>query len=264
VKKHHLRHALVPLLLVMATLVLILLGPIPQDQAYHRFEDSRTILGIPNFFDVITNLPFLFIGLLGLSAARGQRPVSMRRICTVLFLGFVLLAFGSGYYHWRPWDGSLVLDRIPIAIIFMSFFCIILHDHVGEWYGGWALLPLNLLGIYSVVSWYMGERMGTGDLRTYILVQFFPLLAMPLLVWLHPSRHQHRRHLVWIYLFFILARAGEAWDAEIYHALNGLLGGHALKHVFMALAGFQVLRMVRQRSTGHPTGPVFFGHGGSA
>ena len=33
------------------------LPPIPQDQAYHQFADHRTLLGIPNFWNVVSNVP---------------------------------------------------------------------------------------------------------------------------------------------------------------------------------------------------------------
>jgi hypothetical protein len=31
--------------------------PIPQDNAYHLFVDNRTIAGVPNFWNVVSNLP---------------------------------------------------------------------------------------------------------------------------------------------------------------------------------------------------------------
>ena len=39
-------------------LCLWLAGPVPQDPAYHCFADGRPLLGIPNFWNVLTNLPF--------------------------------------------------------------------------------------------------------------------------------------------------------------------------------------------------------------
>jgi hypothetical protein len=44
---------------------LLLLPPILQDQSYHQFADQRTILGIPNFWNVVSNLPFLPVGAAG-------------------------------------------------------------------------------------------------------------------------------------------------------------------------------------------------------
>ena len=43
-----------------------LLDPISQDQAYHNFVDLRSWLGIPNTLDVLSNLPFAIVGILGL------------------------------------------------------------------------------------------------------------------------------------------------------------------------------------------------------
>jgi hypothetical protein len=43
-----------------------LLPPIPQPQWYHLFADQRSFLGIPNFNDVVSNLPFAVVGVWGL------------------------------------------------------------------------------------------------------------------------------------------------------------------------------------------------------
>jgi len=40
------------------------LDPIAQSQVYHNFADQRSILGIPNFLDVASNLPFFIFGIL--------------------------------------------------------------------------------------------------------------------------------------------------------------------------------------------------------
>ena len=45
---------------------LLLLPSIKQDQNYHQFADQRTILDIPNFWNVVSNLPFLAVGATGL------------------------------------------------------------------------------------------------------------------------------------------------------------------------------------------------------
>ena len=48
-----------------ASLVGLLLPPIPQDQGYHDFADHRTMFGIPNFWNVVSNLPFVAVGAVG-------------------------------------------------------------------------------------------------------------------------------------------------------------------------------------------------------
>jgi len=40
--------------------------PIAQDPSYHNFADKRSFLGVPNFADVFSNLPFIVVGFLGL------------------------------------------------------------------------------------------------------------------------------------------------------------------------------------------------------
>ena len=53
-------------LMVISLAGLLLLPPISQDQSYHQFADQRTLLGVPNFWNVVSNLPFIAIGAAGL------------------------------------------------------------------------------------------------------------------------------------------------------------------------------------------------------
>src|ERR1043166_4116744 len=77
-----------------------LVPPIPQSQIYHGFADQQTLLGIPNFWNVVSNLPFLLVGALGLMNANVRRELS----ASVFFLGVLLTGFSSSYYHWQPND----------------------------------------------------------------------------------------------------------------------------------------------------------------
>src|SRR4029077_13777309 len=109
--------------------IVLFLPPVRQDQAYHSFADQREFRGIPNFLNVVSNLPFFVVGLLGLQFVRSHgkdRQTFLdgmeRWPFLVLFIGVALTAFGSGYYHWSPDNDRLVWDRLPMAISFMAFF----------------------------------------------------------------------------------------------------------------------------------------------
>ena len=82
------RPVLALLVLTVASLAgLSLIPPIPQDQSYHQFADQRTLFGIPNVWNVVSNLPFIAVGAAGL--ARFHRQAAT----TVLFLGIFLTGF---------------------------------------------------------------------------------------------------------------------------------------------------------------------------
>ena len=56
------RPILALIILMAASLAgLLLLPPIAQDQNYHQFADQRKLLGIPNFWTVFSNLPFIAV-----------------------------------------------------------------------------------------------------------------------------------------------------------------------------------------------------------
>ena len=95
---------------VLATAVAIFAPSVPQPLTYHEFADRRTLWSIPNFFNVISNLPFLIGGAAGLLLIQsgGGSFVEQReqRPYLVFFLGALLTSFGSSWYHLAPDNAS--------------------------------------------------------------------------------------------------------------------------------------------------------------
>src|SRR6516225_7509435 len=119
------RPALLFLALMAASLAaLLLLPPISQDQSYHRFADQRTFFGVPNFWNVVSNLPFIAVGAVGL------QQFHRNATAFVIFLGIFLTGFGSSYYHWDPSDQSLFWDRLPMTLCFMGSLTAVVEERV--------------------------------------------------------------------------------------------------------------------------------------
>ena len=102
--------------------------PIPQDLTYHYFASD---LDENSYWNLLTNLPFLLVGGMGLSLCLGTNPPRARASWIVLFAGVMMVAFGSTWYHWTPNNETLVWDRLPMAIGFMGLFVAMLHDFSG-------------------------------------------------------------------------------------------------------------------------------------
>lgn len=224
---------------------LMLMPAIPQQQAYHHFADRRALLGVPNFADTASNLPFLVVGVLGMAAiVRGRVRFIDRRerwSYLIFFVGVALACFGSAYYHLAPDNDRLVWDRLPMTIAFMSLLAAIIAERVDLEAGLGLLAPLLLLGAASVWYWQLKD-----DLRLYGLVQFFPVLGIPLMMWLFPPRYTRSFDLVPALGFYALAKIFEAADKQVY-ALGGIVSGHTLKHLAAAAATASVLRMLLRR-----------------
>jgi hypothetical protein len=228
-------------------------GPMPQKLSYHDFADQRTFLDVPHFLNVLSNAPFLLIGLLGIAWIVRRRTAFLDPAEAypyfVFFVGIGLTAFGSGYYHLAPDHARLVWDRLPIAMAFMALFAAILGERVSVRAGLVLLGPLMALGLGSVLYWSIGESHGTGDLRPYYFVQGYPLVAIPLLLLLFPARYTRGGDLVIAILWYAAAKICELYDREVYHLLDGAVSGHTLKHLLSAAGAFWVLRMLWLR---HP------------
>jgi hypothetical protein len=128
--------------------------PLPQDPTYHAFADRRACFGIPNFWNVCSNLAFVLVGAFGLSTGSRLRPFAPRTAYMVFCLGLVSVGFGSAYYHYAPSTPALVWDRLPMTIAFMALFSMVVHDRLSELGGRVMLWPLVLVGMASVGYWY--------------------------------------------------------------------------------------------------------------
>jgi hypothetical protein len=212
-----------------------LLPPIPQDQSYHHFADQRTLLGIPNFWNVVSNIPFIGIGAAGLWQF-GRSPATM-----LLFLGIFLTGFGSAYYHLEPSDQTLFWDRLPMAIGFMAILAIAIEERVDKRAGAILLWPMTAIGLFSLLLWRW-----TGDLRLYVWVQFFPCLALPLIFLLFAPRFSGTSYWLIAAMLYALAKLFEFYDSAIYSA-GTILSGHTLKHFAAAAACGALLRYFQKR-----------------
>ena len=226
--------------------------PVAQDPLYHQFIDQRSFVGVPNFLNVVSNLPFLCVAAWGLVfvARHGDAVVPGMKIAwMVFFTGIALTTFGSGYYHLRPGNESLVLDRLPMTIGFMSLVAIVVAEYGSERVGKAILLPLLLTGFASVMYWSYTESLGVGDLRPYAIVQFLPILLVPITLLIFPSRSDLGRY-IWLMIgFYLAAKLFELFDDDIY-AAGELVSGHSIKHVVASLAPASLLYGIAQRLRG--------------
>ena len=225
------------LLLLLATSLigLLLLPPIPQDQSYHEFADQRTIFGIPNFWNVVSNIPFIAVGVAGLWKLRRNAAIS------VLFLGILLTGFGSAYYHLDPNDRTLFWDRLPMAISFMAILANVIEEQVALKVGTALLWPLIAVGLFSLLLWRW-----TGDLRLYGWVQFFPAVALILLFVLFRPAYSGASSWLIAAAFYGVAKLFEFYDQAIY-SIGSILSGHTLKHIAAAAACFVVFEYFKKR-----------------
>ncbi len=239
-------HIIILVFLVFAG-SLWLYGPIPQDQAYHNYADQRTIFGIVNFWDVISTLPMCFIGIYGtwmsLKHYRQRPSIVTKLIPLTLCLGIFIACFGSMYYHNHPINATLVWDRLPMTFMFMSLFSLLVYDFIGKRMGEiafWLLIPL---GVCSVFYWQYTESIGQGDLRLYAIVQFFPILITPFVLWLFPKKTTYVRYILYILAWYALAKFCEHFDQAVYDIIR-IWSGHTLKHFFSGISLYYAVKLI--------------------
>lgn len=240
-KKENTGALLLIILAFIAIIAMFLVQPIKQSEHYHRFSDEQTLFGIPNFLNVISNLSFLVVGIFGLVKTKS---FSLNKIQYIIFFsGISLVSFGSAYYHFNPTSQSLVWDRLPMTLAFMALFSIIISEFINEKAGQVMLFPLLCIGLISIIVWLVCD-----DLRMYALVQFYPILAIPIILMFYKSIANTSKS-YWLLLFaYVLAKLFEHFDVQIHEVLK-IISGHTLKHIIAAIGiYFFVILRVEQKA----------------
>lgn len=249
--------AIVIVFTLLAVAAALLLPPMPQPLDYHHFADQREAFGVGNFLDVSSNVAFLLAGIAGLYVVFSGRacfefPVE-RWPYAVFFLGVLLTAAGSAWYHLSPDNETLFWDRLPMTIAFMGLLSAQVVDRVSVRAGLVLLVPMLLVGMASVVYWIATERMGAGNVMPYGILQGYSVIVLLLMAVLHRSRYTRGNDVYYIFGWYVLAKLLESFDGEVL-SLGHVVSGHSLKHVAAAAAGFVACRMLLLRTLASPAG----------
>ncbi len=238
----------IPQLLLWVTIltsiaVFIFIKPIAQDIQYHFFSNDLAALGINNCWNVLSNIGFVITGLLGIKFLRHYKIINS--INWLLFAGIVLTGFGSAYYHFNPNNSSLVWDRLPMTIVFTSFFAIIYTWCFSPTVGFKIWLISVAVGIYAVFYWQYTEQAFRGDLRLYAIVQFLPIVLIVIIMASNYKKHTFLiKPISMIIVWYIIAKLLEHFDAAIFKT-TGIISGHPLKHIAAAIATYYIYKMIK-------------------
>lgn len=255
-----------PLLLLLAVLLAVsaLTGvpTLPQYAHYHDFADQRDWLGIPHAGDVLSNLPFALGGVWGLWQLRRLRTAALRvrlprpvvHASVLFFAGMVATALGSGYYHWQPNNAGLLLDRLGMVLPFAGLLGLWSYEHLGQVSADRSSHPtyataaaVLLGGVLALWAWS-----ARGNLFPWVVLQTGGMLV--LLLGCMPAERDGDAipapawtiQWQWVLIAYALAKLCEWGDHPLWHATQGWVSGHSLKHVLAAAAVWPVLQALHR------------------
>ena len=223
----------------------LLLPEVQQSATHHHFADQRMYGGLPCTLDVLSNLPFAVLGVLGLlNLAPAHRVHRAQWGSAVLFFaGLVATAVGSAVYHLQPDDAGLVLDRLGMVLAFAGLLGLAASDRVSD-RAGWALGgAVLLLGPISVLVWR-----NSGNVLPWAVLQFGGMALVLGLALLRPAPGALGLRLGVVMLVYGSAKLFELADHAIFELTQHLVSGHSLKHVVASLAALPVIGAMRLRT----------------
>ena len=108
------------------------------------------------------------------------------------------------------------------------------------------LIPLLVVAGGSVAYWGITEARGSGDLRPYAIVQFLPMLLIPLILLMYRSVFNRVNFFWFVIALYVLSKLLEYFDFNVY-GFGEYISGHSLKHVVAAVAAMVLLYGIYSR-----------------
>lgn len=235
-------------LLLAAGLALVAVAwfapPLAQPAHYHHFADQRTWLGIPCALDVLSNLSFALVGAWGLRQL-GRVPARSlpgvpRGLAALCFAGLLLTALGSAWYHWRPDDAGLVVDRLGMTVVFAGLLGLGVAGRVSARAGLALALTALVLGPVSALVWFR-----SGNLLPWVLLQGGGMALLLAQLFLKPLPGALAVRWGAVIGIYVVAKGLEVADHAVFELTGHFVSGHSLKHLVAALAVWPVIQALR-------------------
>lgn len=222
-------------------LLLALFSPVmaPLPHA-HDFADQRTLWGVPCALDVLSNLAFAAMGLVGgwalLAAGPAAASLTQRGLAGLFFAGLVLTAAGSAWYHFAPDEAGLAVDRYAMSVAFAGLLGLAAATRITDRAGAALAAALLVLAPAAVHSAFAGA-----NLAPWAVVQFGGMAVLLALAMTPGRAGALPIRFGLVLLAYGLAKLAEMGDHVVFDATGQWLAGHALKHVLAAAAALPVL-----------------------
>lgn len=243
------------LLLVGLLTAIAIFGPhITQYDSYHDFADQTHLSLLPHASDVLSNLPFLLVGIYGLwtlkhthntqntsNIKNTTNTTCAQDMLKLFFYGMILTCFCSSYYHLDPNNASVFLDRMGMTIAFAGIIGLSLTLGISQRFGRAASYLILFLGPFTLWVWQQ-----TDNLLAWSMLQAGGMLIIVGIALFSGVTKTLRHALLLAIAWYALSKVCELSDRAIYEWTWHIVSGHSLKHIFAACAGLPIITCLKK------------------
>jgi hypothetical protein len=234
---------------VALLLVAAIWGPeVMQPAHQHDFADQRFFGSLPCAADVLSNLPFALWGFVGLAVLpKAKLSPGMASLAVLFFIGLIITAGASSWYHLQPDDAGLAIDRLGMTVAFAGLLGLAAADRASIRAGAGLGLLVLVFGLISVWLWS-----NSGNVLPWLVLQFG---GMALILWLATRQRAPKVNgalegssaIRWgvVILIYAAAKILELADHAVYDFTSQLISGHSLKHIVASFAAWPVVSALR-------------------
>ena len=226
---------------MLGLLALALFGPLvtqPTDQ--HVFADQRMWQGIPFAMDVLSNLSFALWGLGGglclFALLKRTNPNTEHYLASLFLTGLVLTTATSTWYHLRPDDTGLGIDRLGMVIAFAGLLGMAVAGRISHRAGTATAASVLLLGPMGIWFW-----LSSANVLPWLVIQFGGMAIILWMAFSNPLRSVLAVRWGVVIAVYAIAKLFEAADHQIYTLTSHVISGHSLKHLVASFAAWPVV-----------------------
>lgn len=227
----------------MALAVAVLGPPMAQFEHYHAFADQRTLWGVPCALDVLSNLAFAAMGVWGLRHVPHAPAGTQRHLAVLFFVGLLVTAACSTWYHLQPQDAGLAVDRMGMVLAFAGLTGLAVADRVSARAGVATARVVVVAGLLAVGAWVV-----TANLLPWSVLQGGGMLLVLAMALRRPLPGAWGLPLVAVIACYAIAKVLELGDHAVFAFSHGWVSGHTLKHVVAAFSAWPLIALMHNGS----------------
>ncbi|MCH2037115.1 MAG: hypothetical protein MK137_00795 [Rickettsiales bacterium] len=235
---------------ITAILVSILthIEQVPGSYHINYFVDTRSIMGIENFYHVFSSVTYAFVGLFGIyivAVNHKNKDIFHYRIETVIwycyFLASFSTCFGSIYFHLNPVESRIIWDQIPSIIMLSCIFSYIIFNWIQP-KAGFIALPITIIvGIGSSAYWSYQLNLGNNNMLLFFIFKLSLIVITIMVLKLFNGMYHGAKYIKWIVIWYIVSLLFKQFDGMFFFVLARSISGHSLLHLALAISIYYVI-----------------------
>jgi hypothetical protein len=221
----------------------------------HSYTDQRSLCGLNNAFNVLSNLVLIAAGCYWLNWIFRTKNISLKcrkglyetRLYATFFAAVILAGIQSAWYHLFQSQLGLLGTYLLSNIVMLSLLSAIIAERVNLRIGLHSCIPFIFISMLISFYWYIYQTDNQLSHLWYFLTYLIPSLSIMTIIVARP-KYGGIKHITFAFCNTFIALGVSCLDEAIYTLTRHMISGQSLHNIYLGIAAIYIGCYLEQRS----------------